>query len=232
MERLLSMPYCAMEEEFVQRFRRQLEVQSSKQEIPALQHDENGVAFSQADGRRKTAKASVTLRDCGSGGITINGKSYLQYFPILQDRKQLMFPLHFVDMLGRYDVEATVEGGGHSAQSGALRLAISRALLSFVSAGEMESMRQGGLLTPDPRVKERKKPGQAGARKKFTWKRKKRMSGKGPSGRVTRDRKLVILFFFLTTVPPHMDLFGRLHKTNEELITEDDPLALFCLARR
>ncbi|KAL7826134.1 hypothetical protein SRHO_G00338720 [Serrasalmus rhombeus] len=172
MERLLSMPYCAMEEEFVQRFRRQLEVQSSKQEIPAVQHDENGVAFSQAEGRRKTAKASIKLRDCGTGSITINGKSYLLYFPILQDREQLMFPLHFVDMLGRFNVEASVEGGGHSAQAGALRLAISRALLSFVSAGEMESMRQAGLLTPDPRVKERKKPGQAGARKKFTWKKR------------------------------------------------------------
>lgn len=56
-----------------------------------------------------------------------------------------MFPLHFVGMLGRFDVEASVEGGGRSAQAGALRLAISRALLSFVSAGEMESMRQGKL---------------------------------------------------------------------------------------
>ncbi|KAL6456080.1 hypothetical protein MHYP_G00359310 [Metynnis hypsauchen] len=172
MERLLSMPYCAMEEEFVQRFRRQLEVQSSRQEIPAVQHDENGVAFSQAEGRRKTARASIKLRDCGTGSITVNGKSYLLYFPILQDREQLMFPLHFVDMLGRFNVEASVEGGGHSAQAGALRLAISRALLSFVSAGEMESMRQAGLLTSDPRVKERKKPGQAGARKKFTWKKR------------------------------------------------------------
>ncbi|XP_066521690.1 28S ribosomal protein S9, mitochondrial isoform X2 [Hoplias malabaricus] len=142
MERLLCLPYCAMEEEFVQRFRRQLEVQSSKQEIPALQHDENGVAFSQADGRRKTAKASVTLRDCGSGKITVNGKTFLMHFPLLQDREQLMFPMHFVGMLDRFDVEASVEGGGRSAQAGALRLAVSRALLSFVSSGDMESMRQ------------------------------------------------------------------------------------------
>lgn len=58
-------------------------------------------------------------------------------------REQLMFPLHFVDMLGRFDVEASVEGGGHSSQAGALRLAISRALLSFVSNGDVENMRQG-----------------------------------------------------------------------------------------
>ncbi|XP_017337578.1 28S ribosomal protein S9, mitochondrial [Ictalurus punctatus] len=172
MERLLSMPYCSMEEEFVQRFRRKLEVQSSQQEIPEIQHDEEGVAFSQADGRRKSSKASVTLRDRGSGHITINGSNYMQYFPILQDREQLMFPLHFVDMLERFDVEASVEGGGHSSKAGALRLAISRALLSFVSNGDVENMRQAGLLTSDPRVKERKKPGQAGARKKFTWKKR------------------------------------------------------------
>lgn len=58
-------------------------------------------------------------------------------------REQLMFPLHFVGMLGRFDVEGSVEGSGHSAQTGALRLAISRALLSFVSEGEVEKMRQG-----------------------------------------------------------------------------------------
>lgn len=58
-------------------------------------------------------------------------------------REQLMFPLHFVDMLGRFDMEASVEGGGHSSQAGALRLAISRALLSFVSNGDVENMRQG-----------------------------------------------------------------------------------------
>lgn len=54
-----------------------------------------------------------------------------------------MFPLHFVDMLGRFDIEGSVEGSGHSSQGGALRLAISRALLSFVSEGEVEKMRQG-----------------------------------------------------------------------------------------
>lgn len=58
-----------------------------------------------------------------------------------------MFPLHFVDMLGRFDVVASVEGGGHSSQAGALRLAVSRALLSFVSSGDVENMRQGECKT-------------------------------------------------------------------------------------
>uniref|UniRef100_A0A9J8CZP8 Small ribosomal subunit protein uS9m n=2 Tax=Cyprinus carpio TaxID=7962 RepID=A0A9J8CZP8_CYPCA len=169
---LLSMPYCSLEEEFILKFRKQLEVQSSKYEIPALQYDPQGVAFSFADGRRKSAKASITLRDSGSGNITINGRNYLYYFPVLQNREQLMFPLLFVGMSGRFDIEGSVEGSGHSAQAGALRLAISRALLSFVSEGEVEKMRQAGLLTADPRIRERKKPGQEGARKKFTWKKR------------------------------------------------------------
>ncbi|KAK5891605.1 hypothetical protein CgunFtcFv8_018837 [Champsocephalus gunnari] len=87
-------------------------------------------------------------------------------------REQLMFPLQFVDMLGRFDLECSVSGGGRSSQAGALRLAVSRALLGFLSEGQVETMRQAGLLTPDPRVKERKKPGQEGARRKFTWKKR------------------------------------------------------------
>uniref|UniRef100_A0A4W6D703 Mitochondrial ribosomal protein S9 n=1 Tax=Lates calcarifer TaxID=8187 RepID=A0A4W6D703_LATCA len=142
MERLLSMPYCALEEEFVMRYRQQLETQSRKQTVPPLQRDERGVAFSTAEGRRKTSNSTVVLRDCGSGKVSINGQESIRYFPVLQDREQLMFPLQFMDMLGRFDLECTVSGGGRSSQAGSLRLAISRALLSFLSEGEMENMRQ------------------------------------------------------------------------------------------
>ncbi|KAL4656959.1 28S ribosomal protein S9, mitochondrial [Arapaima gigas] len=172
MERLLALPYSHMEEEFVQRFRKQLEVQSSKQVVPALQFDDRGVAFSSGEGRRKLATATVVVRDNGSGKVTINGINYLEYFVVLQDREQLMFPLQFLDRLGKHDLECHVTGGGRSGQAGALRLAISRALLSYVSESEVEAMRQAGLLTPDPRVKERKKPGLAKARKRFTWKKR------------------------------------------------------------
>lgn len=65
------------------------------------------------------------------------------FYSFLSLREQLLFPLHFVGMLGRFDIEGSVEGSGHSAQAGALRLAISRALLSFVSEGQVEKMRQG-----------------------------------------------------------------------------------------
>ncbi|XP_042180922.1 28S ribosomal protein S9, mitochondrial [Oncorhynchus tshawytscha] len=143
MERLLSLPNCSVEEDFVQHYRRQLEIQSSKQQVQPLQYNQHGVAYSTGDGRRKTATGTVLLRDSGSGSISINGTNYVHYFPVLQDR-----------------------------QAGALRLAISRAMLSFLSEGQVETMRQAGLLTPGPRIKERKKPGQEGARRKFTWKKR------------------------------------------------------------
>ncbi|XP_019712133.1 small ribosomal subunit protein uS9m [Hippocampus comes] len=172
MERLLSLPYCAMEEQFVLSYRQRLESQSMKRTVPSLEKDEKGMAFITSQGRRKTSNASVVLRDGGSGSVNINGQNYTQYFSVLQDREQLMFPLQFMGMLGRFDVESTVSGGGRSSQAGALRLAISRALCSFLSERDAETMRQAGLLTPDPRVRERKKPGQEGARKKFTWKKR------------------------------------------------------------
>uniref|UniRef100_A0A8C4P1L1 Small ribosomal subunit protein uS9m n=1 Tax=Dicentrarchus labrax TaxID=13489 RepID=A0A8C4P1L1_DICLA len=172
MERLVSMPYSGVEEEFILPYRQQLGAQSTKEMVPPLEKDDRGVAFSTAEGRRKSSTSSVVLRDCGSGRITINGMGYLDFFPALQDREQLMFPLQFMGELGRFDLECTVSGGGRAGQAGALRLAISRALLSFLSEGEGETMRQAGLLTPDPRVRERKKPGQEGARKKFTWKKR------------------------------------------------------------
>ncbi|KAJ8256224.1 hypothetical protein COCON_G00200880 [Conger conger] len=170
--RLSSLPYSSLEKEFILSFHKQLDVQASKQLGQPLEFDQDGVAFSSAQGRRKTAEATVVLRDISSGKITINSVDYLKYFPSLQDRLQLMFPLQFVGRLGRHALECTVTGGGHSAQAGALRLAIARALLSYVSESEKESMRQAGLLTSDPRLKERKKPGQAGARRKFTWKKR------------------------------------------------------------
>uniref|UniRef100_A0A672RSP2 Mitochondrial ribosomal protein S9 n=1 Tax=Sinocyclocheilus grahami TaxID=75366 RepID=A0A672RSP2_SINGR len=130
MEKLLSMPYCSLEEEFILKFRKQLEVQSSKHEIPALQYDPQEVAFSIGDGRRKTAKASITLRDSGSGNITINGRNYLHYFP--NSMSQMLFICYH--------------------------------LFSLIT-------QTAGLLTADPRIRERNKPGQEGARKKFTWKK-------------------------------------------------------------
>ncbi|XP_032170500.1 LOW QUALITY PROTEIN: 28S ribosomal protein S9, mitochondrial-like [Mustela erminea] len=118
------------------------------------------------------AKAEAVVYERGSGKIKVNGIDYLLYFPVTQDREQLMFPFHFLDRLGKHDTTCTVSGGGRSSEAGAIRLAVARALCSFVTEEEVEWMRQAGLLTADPRVGERKKPGQEGARRKFTWKKR------------------------------------------------------------
>ncbi|XP_007501239.1 28S ribosomal protein S9, mitochondrial [Monodelphis domestica] len=172
LERLLTLPCGSTEEEYIQKFRRTIPVQSKKKLIEPLQYDEHGMAFSSGEGKRKTAKANVMVYEHGSGRIKVNGIDYLLYFPVTQDREQLMFPFHFLDRLGKHDMDCTVSGGGRSAQAGAIRLATANALCSFVTENEVEWMRQAGLLTPDPRVRERKKPGQEGARRKFTWKKR------------------------------------------------------------
>ncbi|XP_012593118.1 small ribosomal subunit protein uS9m [Microcebus murinus] len=172
LEKLLTLQCGAAEEEFVQRFRRSVTIQSKKQLIEPVQYDEQGMAFSRSEGKRKTAKAEAIVYEHGSGKIKVNGIDYLLYFPVLQDREQLMFPFQFLDRLGKHDVTCTVSGGGRSAQAGAIRLAMAKALCSFVTEDEVEWMRQAGLLTTDPRVRERKKPGQEGARRKFTWKKR------------------------------------------------------------
>ncbi|XP_048208429.1 28S ribosomal protein S9, mitochondrial [Perognathus longimembris pacificus] len=172
LEKLLTLHCGPAEEEFVQKFRRSIAIQSKKQLIEPVQYDEQGMAFSRSEGKRKSAKAEAIVYKNGSGAIQVNGVDYLLYFPVTQDREQLMFPFHFLDRLGRHDVTCTVSGGGRSAQAGAIRLAVARALCSFVTEDEVEWMRQAGLLTPDPRIRERKKPGQEGARRKFTWKKR------------------------------------------------------------
>lgn len=172
LEKLLTLPYGPAEEEFVKRFRKSVTVQSKKQVIEPVQYDEQGLAFSTSEGRRKSATAQAIVYQHGSGKIRVNGLDYLLYFPVTQDREQLMFPFHFLDRLEKHDVTCTVSGGGRSAQAGAIRLAMARALCSFITEDEVEWMRQAGLLTPDPRIRERKKPGQEGARRKFTWKKR------------------------------------------------------------
>uniref|UniRef100_A0A8C8SGX5 Small ribosomal subunit protein uS9m n=1 Tax=Pelusios castaneus TaxID=367368 RepID=A0A8C8SGX5_9SAUR len=169
LERLVKFPCSVIKEEYIRKFRRDLTVQSSKEVIEPLQYDEQGVGFSTGEGKRKTSRATVVVYDNGSGKITVNGVHYLNYFPVMQDREQLMFPFQFLDRLGKHDMVCTVSGGGRGSQVGAIRLASARALRSFITENEVEFMRQAGLLTPDPRNRERKKPGQAGARREFAW---------------------------------------------------------------
>ncbi|XP_059695551.1 small ribosomal subunit protein uS9m isoform X1 [Haemorhous mexicanus] len=172
LQKLVALPCADIEEKYIQKFSKELPVQLQKVVIEPLQHDERGVAFSTGEGKRKTARATAVVYDNGTGKITVNGIDILHYFPVLQDREQLLFPFQFLGRIGKHDMVCTVSGGGRSAQAGAIRLASAKALRSFVTEKEVEFMRQAGLLTVDPRVKERKKPGQEGARRKFTWKKR------------------------------------------------------------
>ncbi|KAM6095774.1 small ribosomal subunit protein uS9m isoform 3-T3 [Chlamydotis macqueenii] len=172
LQKLLTLPCGDIEEKYIQKFSKEVPAQLKKVVIEPLKYDERGVAFSTGEGTRKTARATAVVYDNGTGKITVNGIDILHYFPVLQDREQLLFPFQFLDRIGKHDMVCTVSGGGRSAQAGAIRLASAKALRSFVTEQEVEFMRQAGLLTVDPRVKERKKPGQEGARRKFTWKKR------------------------------------------------------------
>ena len=118
-------------------------------------------------GRRKTSTARVFLRP-GSGTITVNKKPVEAAFPTESQRLTIRLPLVVTETGERFDVLATTSGGGVVGQAGALRLGIARALLEY-DAELRASLRKAGLLTRDPRAKERKKYGLAGARKRFQF---------------------------------------------------------------
>ncbi|OQA38392.1 MAG: 30S ribosomal protein S9 [Acidobacteria bacterium ADurb.Bin340] len=118
-------------------------------------------------GRRKTCTARVFLRP-GSGKVTVNGRTLEDYFPNAVLRMVVNQPLDIADLGGKFDIHVTVAGGGPSGQASAIRMGISRALLGYND--QLRSMlRQAGLLTRDPRMKERKKPGQKAARRRFQF---------------------------------------------------------------
>jgi small subunit ribosomal protein S9 len=118
-------------------------------------------------GRRKTSTARVFLRP-GAGGVEINGRALDGYFPNDVLRMIVKQPLLLTETAEKFDVTVSVEGGGAAGQAGAIRHGISRALLLF-NAELRERLKSAGLLTRDPRKKERKKYGLAGARKRFQY---------------------------------------------------------------
>ncbi|XP_023166176.2 28S ribosomal protein S9, mitochondrial [Drosophila hydei] len=172
MERLMSSPYSYKSKAFIERFLKPLIDQSKQLEVPKPKIDEQGRQYiTTYECLRKTARADVTVRLPGTGKITINGQD-ITYFSMDECREQLLFPLSYSEMLGKVDVEANVEGGGPSGQAGAIRWGIAMSLRSFVDQEMIESMRLAGLLTRDYRRRERKKFGQEGARRKYTWKKR------------------------------------------------------------
>lgn len=118
-------------------------------------------------GRRKTAVARVRLA-AGSGKITVNGRPMENYFVVDAQRLQVVQPLTVTDTTTKYDVRVSVSGGGPNGQAGAVRHGIARALLR-ADINFRPSLKAGGFLTRDSRMRERKKYGQPGARKRFQY---------------------------------------------------------------
>ena len=118
-------------------------------------------------GKRKTSTARVFLMP-GSGQIVVNQLDYQDYFRNRTQQTIVRQPLALTDNLDKFDVYINVNGGGYSGQAGAVRLGITRALLQW-SPELRQPVKKAGLLTRDPRIKERKKYGQKGARKRFQF---------------------------------------------------------------
>ena len=120
-----------------------------------------------ATGRRKTAVARVRMA-LGVGKTRVNGKDFKEYFPTDSVQGYIEQPFQITDTVKRYDVMVNVSGGGLTGQAGAMRHGISRALV--LADPELKALlKDAGCLTRDPREKERKKPGQPGARKRFQF---------------------------------------------------------------
>jgi small subunit ribosomal protein S9 len=120
-----------------------------------------------ATGKRKTSVARVFLRD-GVGAISINGKTVEQYFAGMSTAQNVTSPLDVTNTVGKFDILITVKGGGVSSQIEACRHGIARALDIYDTTNHV-TLRANGFLTRDPRMVERKKYGQAGARRRFQF---------------------------------------------------------------
>ena len=118
-------------------------------------------------GRRKSAVARVRIKP-GTGSFLINGRPLAEFFGTLRDKNEAKAPLGLLETPDTYDVLASVHGGGPHGQAGALSLGVARALKS-ANPALFERLRQGGFLTRDPRMKERKKYGRRGARRGFQF---------------------------------------------------------------
>jgi len=134
---------------------------------PAPVRSEPKGGFWWGTGRRKSAVARVRIK-LGEGKLIVNKKALDEFFVREQDRQAVLAPLKSVEGEGKYDVFINVKGGGTTGQAGAARLGIARALKNY-DESYLPALRDGGYLTRDSRMVERKKPGQRGARRKFQF---------------------------------------------------------------
>jgi small subunit ribosomal protein S9 len=129
-----------------------------------------GRQYIEGIGRRKTSSARVRIYmdDEATGEFIVNGKTVKEFFPRMGDYNTLMGPLTDTELIGKADVTVLVQGGGITGQTAAVRLGVARALVKF-DENLRNSLRGGGHMTRDPRIKERKKPGLKRARKAPTY---------------------------------------------------------------
>ena len=125
------------------------------------------MSVTNTSGRRKTAVARIYLQE-GNGAIIVNGKDYKEYFPTLPLQYMVTQSLEVSGSAGKFDVKANVAGGGVNGQAGAVRLAIAKAIVEL-DAEKKPALSAKGLMTRDPRMVERKKPGRKKARRKFQF---------------------------------------------------------------
>ncbi len=118
-------------------------------------------------GRRKSSVARVVLTP-GTGKISVNSREFTNYFPRETDRILIMQPLKLANLENKFDMDVHVTGGGSTGQAGALRMGLARAIIAH-DINAKPVLKKASCLTRDSRMKERKKPGQKGARKKFQW---------------------------------------------------------------
>jgi small subunit ribosomal protein S9 len=118
-------------------------------------------------GRRKTAVARVYMTE-GKGNVTVNKRDYKEFFPVAVLQSKIVQPFELTDTVGKYDIKVNVAGGGVNGQVEAIRLGIARALVKLNEENK-PLLKEEGLMTRDPRMVERKKPGQPKARKKFQF---------------------------------------------------------------
>ncbi|MEJ5993667.1 30S ribosomal protein S9 [Pedobacter sp. Du54] len=125
------------------------------------------MSVTNTSGRRKTAVARIYLKE-GNGTITVNGKDHKVYFPTLPLQYIVNQSFEVAELIGKYDVNVNVNGGGVKGQAEAVRLAIAKAIVEL-DAEKKPALRAKGLMTRDMRMVERKKPGRKKARKKFQF---------------------------------------------------------------
>lgn len=167
-KRLASHPRASLVQDVLSKF--SIPQQRSGSTASVLERVELVAGEARAEGRRKTATAEVFVRE-GSGQVRVNGKHLNEFFRVDGAQQQVAYPLLVTGDLFSFDVDGYVMGGGYSGQAGALRLAISRAIVGL-HPEKQPLLDAAGLLRQDTRRKERKKPGKARARKKYAWKRR------------------------------------------------------------